>query len=155
MEADDDELLFHIEGCDQAFVTQRARNLLEEKLAPFRFVMVGNIVDATEVHDIYGHAFHCCNEDGKDVIVFHFTAHLSFTIHLYEGTYHGLLEIKNIRSSSKSHIEPSISRWDNSKAPKGTTLNQANAIVSSCKMRNYLAGVVVTYKSELEKLLIH
>lgn len=155
MQNDDDELLFHVEGCDQAFVTERAKNLLVDKMAPFRFIMVGCIIDASEVHDIYGHAFHCCNEEGREMVVFHFTVHINFCVHLYEGVYSGLIEVKNIRSSTKSHIETSISRWDNSKGPSGTTLNQANAIVKSSKMRGFLTEMVGKYKAELENIIIH
>lgn len=149
----DEDHYFHIDGTDQAFVTQKAIDLLRTKLCHFIFSIVGIIIEANDVHDVYGHAFHCTDSAGHERIVFNLTSHMNFRIIMDEHSYYGVMELKNVKSKGDDlHI--SLDHWISGKAPPaGTTLNQCKAALTSYKLKNFVYKIIIPFREELVRTL--
>lgn len=106
------------------------------------------MIEALDVHDIYGHAFHCTDKHGEEKIVFNFTTHIEFRILICSDIFHGLMEIKNIKSAGHD-LEVSLSHWKNNNGPKGAMLNQMKAALTSCKFKSFLYQIIEPYRKEV------
>ena len=144
---------FHIEGTDQAYITQKASDLLISKLIHFRFSIVGIHIHGIDIKDIFGHAFHCHNKDGNELIIFNFTCHLNIIIYMNTETYNGIMELKNIKSEDSSEVIISIDHWKNAISPKKIDYNQCIAALTSCKIKNMFKNIIKEFRQDLAKFI--
>lgn len=77
---DEEDYFYHVEGIDQAFVTEKSRRLLSSKLAPIVTHVLEIDIRIIDVRDIYGHAFHARSKKGYDKLLFNFTSRLKFSV---------------------------------------------------------------------------
>ena len=153
---EDEEHFYHIGGTDQAFVTTKVIELLSEKLCHFVFSIVGILIEGNELHDLYGHAWHCTDSKGQERIVFNFTCHLNFRVIIDGHSYYGVSELKNIKSMGDD-LQLSVDHWIHGKAPPpGMVLNQCIAALTSCKMKTYLYKIIIPFRQDLiRRFILH
>ena len=113
-------------GVDQHFITERCRGVLVERICPFTLKQMGVYIELLEVHDSFGHAFHCVDRIGREKIIFNFTILIDFKVYVQDREtleakwFYGQVLLKNLTSKGEGHdLEISISHWKNDIGPTG------------------------------------
>ena len=113
-------------GTDQHFITERCKEVLVERICPLKLKQLGVFVELVEVHDVFGHAFHCVDRIGREKIIFNFTMLIDFRVLVEDRNageakwYNGQVLLKNLTSKGEGHtLEISIEHWKNNNGPTG------------------------------------
>ena len=87
---------------------------------------MGVYIELLDVHDSFGHAFHCVDRIGREKIIFNFTLLIDFKIFVQDREtdvaewFYGQVLIKNLTSKGEGHeLDIAITHWKHDIRPKG------------------------------------